>query len=154
MFPLFPHTRKKKKHIITITYLWKFIILKYTEDLHKIDTITEGKYCELECQVRKKSTAKPTPLQSLPTMDQPNQRIHIDLFGPLKTSAHGNKMVLVMTDAFTKYAEAIAIPNKEAETVAMEIFIHWICRFGSPIQIHSDNGTEFVNKLSKEVVLL
>ena len=108
----------------------------------------------LQCQVRKKSTAKPTPLQSLPTMDQPNQRIHIDLFGPLKTSAHGNKMVLVMTDAFTKYAEAIAIPNKEAETVAMEIFIHWICRFGSPIQIHSDNGTEFVNKLSKELFKL
>jgi len=104
--------------------------------------------------VRKKSTAKPTPLQPLPTVDQPNQRIHIDLFGPLKTSAHGNKMVLVMTDAFTKYAEAIAIPNKEAETVAMEIFIHWICRFGSPIQIHSDNGTEFVNKLSKELFKL
>ena len=85
----------------------------------------------LQCQVRKKSTAKPTPLQPLPTTDQPNQRIHIDLFGPLKTSAQGNKMVLVMTDAFTKYAEAIAIPNKEAETVAMEIFINWICRFGS-----------------------
>jgi hypothetical protein len=63
--------------------------------------------------VRKKSTAKPIPLQPLPTTDQPNQRIHIDLFGPLKTSAQGNKMVLVMTDAFTKYAEAIAIPNKE-----------------------------------------
>ncbi len=63
-------------------------------------------------------------------------------------------MVLVMTDAFTKYAEAIAIPNKEAETVAMEIFIHWICRFGSPVQIHSDNGTEFVNRLSKELFKL
>jgi len=102
----------------------------------------------------KKSTAKPTPLQPLPTVDQPNQRIHIDLFGPLKTSLQGNKMVLDMTDAFTKYAEAIAIPNKEAETVAMEIFIHWICRFGSPIQIHSDNGTEFVNKLNKELFKL
>jgi hypothetical protein len=108
----------------------------------------------LHCQVPKKSTAKPTPLQPLPTVDQPNQHIHIDLFGPLKTSEQGNKMVLVMTDAFTKYAEAIAIPNKEAETVAMEIFIHWICRFGSPVQIHSDNGTEFVNKLNKELFKL
>ena len=108
----------------------------------------------LQCQVRKKSTAKPTPLQPLPTVDQPNQRIHIDLFGPLKTSDQGNKMVLVMTDAFTKYAEAIAIPDKQAETVAMEIFIHWICRFGSPLQIHSDNGTEFVNKLNKELFSL
>jgi hypothetical protein len=72
----------------------------------------------------------------------------------IKTSAQGNKMVLVMTDTFTKYAEVIAIPNKEAETVAMEIIIHWICRFGSPIQIHSDNGTEFVNKLNKELFKL
>jgi len=108
----------------------------------------------LQCQVRKKWTAKPTPLQPLPTVNQPNQRVHIDFFGPLKTSGQGNKMVLVMTDAFTKYAEAIAIPDKQAETVAMEIFVHWICCFGSPIQIHSDNSTEFVNKLNKELFKL
>ncbi len=72
----------------------------------------------------------PISLQPLPTVDQPNQHIHIDLFGPLKTSEKGNKMVLVMTDAFTKYAEAIAILDKQAETVAMEIFIHWICAAG------------------------
>ena len=108
----------------------------------------------LQCQLRKKSTAKQIPLQPLPTTDQPNQRIHIDLFGPLKTSGQGNKMVLVMTDAFTKYAEVLAIPDKQAETVSMEIFIHWICRFGTPVQMHSDNGTEFVNKLSKELFSL
>ncbi len=63
-------------------------------------------------------------------------------------------MVLVMTDAFTKYSEAIAIPDKQAKTVAVEIFVHWICRFGSPIKIHSDNGTKFVNKLKKELLKL
>jgi transposase InsO family protein len=63
-------------------------------------------------------------------------------------------MVLIMTVVFTKYAEAIAIPDKQAETVAMEILIHWICRFRSPVQIHSDNGTEFVNKLNKELFKL
>ncbi len=87
-------------------------------------------------------------------MDQPNQWIHIDLFGPLKTSLQGNKIVLVMTGAFTKYAKAIAIPNKQAETVAIELFIHWICRFGLLLQIHSNNGTEFVNKLNKELFKL
>jgi len=108
----------------------------------------------LQCQVKKKSTAKPTSLQPLPTVDQPNQHVHIDLFAPLKISAQGNKMVLVMTDNFTKYAEATAIPDKHAEMVAMEFFVHWICRFGSPIQIHSDNGTKFVNKLNKELFKL
>jgi transposase InsO family protein len=105
----------------------------------------------LWCQVRKKYTAKPTQLQPLPMVDQPNQIINIDLFGPLKTSSQGKKMVLVMTDAFTKYEEAFAILDKQAETVAMEIFIYWICRFGLPVQIHSDNGKEFANKLNKEL---
>jgi transposase InsO family protein len=36
----------------------------------------------------------------------------------------------------------------------MEIFVDWICRFGSSVQIHSDHGTEFVNKLNKELFKL
>ena len=108
----------------------------------------------LQCQLRKKSLAKPLPLQTLPTVDSPNYRIHIDLFGPLKTSQNDNKMILCITDAFTKYAEVVAIPDKSAETVANELMIQWFCRFGTPIQIHSDNGKEFVNKLSKELFKL
>ena len=105
----------------------------------------------VQCQVRKSSHTKRVPLKPLPLLDQPNQRIHVDLFGPLKCSGKSNKYILCMTDAFTKYAEVCAIPNKEAATVADEIFKNWICRFGSPIQIHSDGGKEFVNKLSEEM---
>ena len=56
-----------------------------------------------------------------------------------------------MTDAFSKYAEIVAIPNKEAETFAMEFFEKWICRYRVPFQIHTDGGKEFVKKLSKEL---
>ena len=63
-------------------------------------------------------------------------------------------MILCITDAFTKYAEVVAIPDKSAETVANELMVQWFCRFGTPIQIHSDNGKEFVNKLSKELFKL
>jgi hypothetical protein len=49
-------------------------------------------------------------------VDQPNQRVHVDLFGPLKTSENRNKFILCITDAFTKYAEVIAIPDKQATT--------------------------------------
>ena len=84
----------------------------------------------------------------------PNEHIHVDLFGPLKTSECGKKYIICITDLFTKYAEVIAIPNKEATTVAQSIMNNWICRFGSPIQIHSDGGKEFVNKLSAELFQL
>jgi len=70
--------------------------------------------CET-CQKRKtQPSIPPAELQSLPVLTQPNQRVHADLFGPLKTSATGKKFLLVMTDAFTKYVELVAIPNKEA----------------------------------------
>lgn len=47
----------------------------------------------------------------------------MDLLGPCKTSDPGNKYVLTMADAFKKYAETVAIPNKEATTVEDAIFM-------------------------------
>ena len=105
----------------------------------------------LQCQLRKNVKAKPVHLHPLPIVDQPNQRVHVDLFGPLKTSANNKKYILCITDAFTKHAEVVAIENKQADTVAMEIFTKWICRFGTPIQIHSDGGKEFCNTLATEL---
>ena len=105
----------------------------------------------LQCQLRKNIKPKPVHLHPLPIVDQPNQRVHVDLFGPLKSSANQKKYILCITDAFTKHAEVIAIADKQAETVAFEIFTKWICRFGTPIQIHSDGGKEFCNKLADDL---
>jgi hypothetical protein len=77
--------------------------------------------------------------------------VHADLFGPLKTSDKGKKFILCITDAFTKYVELAALPNKEAATVAEAIFDKWICRFGTPIDLVTDQGTEFCAKLSNEL---
>ena len=48
----------------------------------------------------------------LPQCTMPNQKIYMDLFGPLRTSQSGQKYIMVVTDAFTKYVELIAIPDK------------------------------------------
>jgi transposase InsO family protein len=107
------------------------------------------------CQTRRvDNRPKPHLLTPLPQCSELNQRIHVDLYGPLKTSESGKKYVLVMTDAFSKYAEVIAVPNKEAPTVSLAIFNRWICRFGCPLEIVSDGGKEFVNKISQELYKL
>lgn len=108
----------------------------------------------IRCQIRKTQKQIPVPLQPLPIPDSPNQRIHVDLFGPLKTSDRHHKYILCMTDAFTKIAEVVAVPNKEAATVANEIFTSWICKYSCPNQIHSDGGKEFVNKVAQELFQL
>ena len=52
-----------------------------------------------------------------------------------------------MTDAFSKIAVVVPIPDKEASTVAQMILNHWVYRFAPLAQIHTDGGKEFVNKL-------
>jgi hypothetical protein len=59
-----------------------------------------------------------------------------------------------MTDAFTKYVELVAIPDKEATTVTSAIFHRWICRYGIPNELITDRGTEFANQVSKELYTL
>jgi hypothetical protein len=107
------------------------------------------------CQSRRKDD-RPQPhiLSPLPQCSAPNQRVHLDLFGSLKTSESGKQFVLCMTDAFTKYVELVAIPNKEAATVGLQFFNKWICRYGTPLEITTDQGKEFVNKLNKELCQL
>ena len=50
-------------------------------------------------------------LQPLPQCMAPNQRL---IWSP-QTSASGKKYIKVMTDTFSKLAELVALPNKEAK---------------------------------------
>jgi len=104
------------------------------------------------CQFRRTDHAPPPQLLSpLPQCTEPNQRLHCDLFGPLKISGNSKKFILCMTDAFSKYVELVALPDKEALTVTSAIFNRWICRYGTPLEIVTDQGKEFCNKLSQEL---
>ena len=132
---------KKYKKRLTECYFWPDM------DNNLKEHITE---C-FKCQVSKKAKfEKMVELQPLSQCSMPNQRIHMDLVRPCKTSYAGNKHVLTMTDAFKKYAEIVAIPDKEAITVADTIFAKWICRYGCPAIIHTDMGKEFINKMTTE----
>ena len=98
------------------------------------------------CQMKGGKKPPPAPLASLPICEGPNERVHTDLFGPMKTkSPGGNKYVMVMTDAYTKVVELAAIPEKTADAVAKTFFERWICRYSVPIQLVTDQGKEFCN---------
>ena len=62
----------------------------------------------------------------------PMERIAIDVMGPLPLSEMGNKYVLVISDYFSKWTEAYAMPNQEAETVARIVVQEFVVRFGLP----------------------
>ena len=78
----------------------------------------------------------------------------MDILGPLPLTTRGNRYVLVVTDYFTKWAESYAIPDQSATTVAEKLVSKFICRFGVPRQLHSDQGTNFESKVMAEVCKL
>ncbi|BHF75738.1 hypothetical protein SprV_0501883400 [Sparganum proliferum] len=89
------------------------------------------------------------PLQPI-TTGYPNERVAIDLVGPIAPSARANMFVLVMVDCFTKMAEAVPLPDASAPTVGRAIFNGWICRRGAPDQLHSDRGSSFESSVVHE----
>ena len=121
---------------------------------HDVDKwIAECKNCQ-KCKITTHTSRSFTPLVPWPIATQPNERVHIDLMGAYKTSDKGNKFIMVMTDAFTKYVVVAAIPNKEAETVADTFFKEWISRFACPKILVSDNGKEFCNNIMDRICKL
>ena len=50
------------------------------------------------------------------------------------------RLVLHMIDLATRYSQAKMIPNKKKETVVEAVIKGWICNFGVPNRILSDNG--------------
>ena len=57
-------------------------------------------------------------------------------------------------DNFTKFVEAIPMANQEATSVAKALVENVIVRYGAPLQILTDQGTNFEGNLFKELCSL
>jgi transposase InsO family protein len=76
----------------------------------------------------------------------PFERVGIDLTGPWPKSDN-NVYIMTYIDQFTKWADAVPLPNKEAVTVATALVSKIFVHVGVPLQILSDQGKEFDNNL-------
>ena len=68
----------------------------------------------------------PGTLHPIPVAPQLWRQVGMDLIGPLTTTPRGNKYIITLTDYFSKWAEAAALPDKTAVNVAK--FIYEVCR--------------------------
>lgn len=84
-------------------------------------------------------------------VNQPFERIGIDIVGPLPETPRKNKYIVVATEYLTKWPEARALDKANAENVAEFIYEDIICRHGTPSILLSDQGTHFKNKLIEEL---
>ena len=63
----------------------------------------------------------------------------------------GIENILVVTDHFTKYAQAFPARNQTAKTTAKLLFENFFVHYGFPARIHSDHGRNFESSLIKQL---
>jgi hypothetical protein len=80
---------------------------------------------------------------------EPFERVNIDTIGPLPADELGNVYIIVIIDCFSRFIELYSAPDATAAS-AVKALIQNMGRFGSPSQILSDKGPQFVNALIKQ----
>ena len=115
-------------------------------------TETVKRFCERCEQCHKKKTPAKSPKAPMKTYvsGTPNERKQIDILGPLVESYQSNKYIIVLTDCFTKWASAYAVPRATATEVA-DAILDWTSQFGVMKILHSDQGRQMESAIVKEV---
>jgi len=105
-----------------------------------------------KCQMNK--TLKPrkrVKMEITTTARHPFEKCALDIVGPLTETVSGNRYILTFQDDLSKFIMAIPISQQDAETVAMECVLNIVLKFGAPAQILTDQGSNFLSELFKNV---
>lgn len=98
------------------------------------------------CVLAKAVQPKIKPFMGSLLASRPHEILAID-FTVLEPASNGRENILVLTDVFSKYTQAIPTKDQRASTVADALVKHWFYLFGPPDRIHSDQGRNFESNL-------
>ena len=99
------------------------------------------------CNKNKKASKKAKGNMAQYHAGSPMERVHLDFLGPLPVTKQKNEYILMIVDQFTKWVECIPLPNQTAEETARAAVNEFFSRFGCPLQIFTDRGTNFESQL-------
>jgi transposase InsO family protein len=126
--------------IINAGYYWPGMHLTAIEEIRK-------------CQ----SFQRHAPLMHRPRNDLipvtsawPFQKWGIDIVGPFQEAVGRVKFLIVAIDYFTKWVEAEPVASITALQVKKFPWKNIVCRYGIPLVLISDNGTQFADRKIQE----
>lgn len=105
--------------------------------------------CE-SCQQYKPSQVAPAGEMLVTIPEEPWATVCTDFVGPLPRTKHGNNMLLVFFDRFSKWIELIPLRKATAESVVKSFRERILARFGTPKVLISDNGSQFSSRILKK----
>ncbi|OWY97202.1 polyprotein [Phytophthora megakarya] len=89
-------------------------------------------------------------MQRMPVQDLsgPFPLVVVDVIGPLVTTPHGNKYILVFADYFTLWVEAFPVKKLDTITFVNLMVDEVVSRHGVPERLLSDRGPNFISNLA------
>ena len=118
----------------------------------KKDVVQHCRSCHI-CQVAGKpnQTIAPAPLYPIPVVGEPFERIIIDCVGPLPRTKSGNKFLLSIMCASTRFPEVVPLRNIKAPAI-VKALTKFFSLFGLPKVIQSDQGSNFMSRVFAQVL--
>ena len=113
------------------------------------DVVEYIKTCDKCQRYRKPNRSERANLQSIP-VGRPFEMVAMDIL-ELPVTQRGNKYVLLVSDYFTRWPEAVSLEDQKAETDARALVEEVVSRHGVPAMLLSDQGPNFESALIKEL---
>lgn len=73
----------------------------------------------------------------------------VDLATNLPPTSEGFQHVLIAVDAFSKWMEICPLKTRTSDEVAKQFLYNVVCRYGAPVAVRSDKGSEFLGEFDK-----
>ncbi|KII68202.1 Transposon Tf2-9 polyprotein [Thelohanellus kitauei] len=109
--------------------------------------ISECQSCQLNKHRNRKPKSNLIPINTSPDV----QFWEVDFMGPLPRTINDNQYIIVFINTFTKWVEALAVPDQSSSTAVKAMLECVVYRFGIPDRIHSDQGRHFEGDLFKGI---
>nr|VZI47007.1 unnamed protein product [Spirometra erinaceieuropaei] len=95
----------------------------------------------LICHRNKVQRHNKAPPVTFPSPDARFSHVHLDVVGPLPPSNGFTHLTCV--DRYARWAEAVLLPNVQAETIVKAFVSRWVAMFGAPSTVTTDRGAQF-----------
>lgn len=107
--------------------------------------------CNVCQRITDKERTQRAPLEPIPVIPEPFERVTIDLVGPVNPrAADGSMYILTLVDIASRWPEAVPLKNIATTTVAEALF-QVFRRVGIPKEVFSDRGSLFTSEMMDEV---
>ena len=113
----------------------------------------------MSCQQAKIQNHTKAPIQNFDLPSARFQTVHIDIVGPLPAvkenddscSVSSYRYLLTCIDRATRWIEAQPLSDITARSVAQAFMVAWVSRFGVPLHVITDRGSQFESELFGEL---